>query len=73
MFDSKFVPAVASYNAPAWAVQRWLKDRARENILEFIEEIPYEETRSYVKLVTRNYVTYQRLIHKKSMLFPELF
>lgn len=70
IFDNQFVLAVASYNAPAWAVQRWAKDRSRENILEFIEEIPYEETRNYVKLVSRNFVVYQRLIHEKPVSWP---
>ncbi|MCX7978511.1 MAG: transglycosylase SLT domain-containing protein [Bdellovibrionaceae bacterium] len=44
----------ASYNAAESAVRGWLKTRKRNDILEFIEEIPYEETRTYVKLVFRN-------------------
>lgn len=60
-YDGNFILAIASYNANDRAIRGWLKSRFREDPVEFIEEIAYEETRSYVKLVLRNYIFYKRL------------
>ena len=55
--------AVASYNAGPQAVKAWIsKSRAKKNDLDFfVEEIPYDETRNYVKRVFSNYWTYLKL------------
>lgn len=66
-----WIPAIASYNANADAVRGWLNVRKRPDVTEFIEEIPYEETRSYVKLVMRNQIFYQRLLATGPTAFPE--
>jgi soluble lytic murein transglycosylase len=67
-----FVPAVASYNASERAVHGWLKTRDRNDSLQFIEDIPYEETKGYVKLVMRNFIFYSRLsTTEKTIPFPE--
>lgn len=74
LFDrwrGKWIPSVASYNAAEKAVRGWLRMRHREDPVEFIEEIPYEETRAYVKLVLRNQVFYQRLLADEPTSFPE--
>jgi soluble lytic murein transglycosylase len=60
-WNNRFIPAVASYNASEKAVLGWLKTRDRKDPLQFIEDIPYEETKGYVKLVMRNYVFYSRM------------
>ena len=70
-FDNQFIMAVASYNAPEDAVRNWVKDRFHDNPVEFIEDIPYKETRLYVKLVMRNLIFYQSLFSNKEILFPE--
>ena len=51
----------AAYNAGPSALNGWLKSRIGSDILEFIEEIPYEETRTYVKLIARNKLFYDRI------------
>lgn len=51
----------AAYNAGPGALSSWLKNRNRDDVLEFIEEIPYDETRTYVKLIARNKVFYERI------------
>lgn len=51
----------AAYNAGPEALAQWRKTRARDDLVEFIEEIPYEETRTYVKLITRNLLFYERV------------
>lgn len=71
-WNNRFIPAVASYNASERAVSTWLKTRHRPDVLEFIEDIPYEETRTYVKLVMRNFVFYSRLSTSQDAIpFPE--
>ncbi|WP_413288252.1 transglycosylase SLT domain-containing protein [Bdellovibrio sp. HCB337] len=60
-YDQQYILAVAAYNASGNAIRGWLKTRFREDSLEFIEEVPYDETRAYIKLVMRNFVFYKRL------------
>ncbi len=65
--------AAASYNAPESAVKKWIATAKKQNLqdsFEFIEDIPYEETRVYVKLVLRNFAFYQRLITTNQLNFP---
>ncbi len=70
-YDGRFILAVSAYNANDRAIQGWLRTRMRPDPLEFIEEIPYEETRTYVKLVLRNFVTYQRRLNSQAVAFPD--
>ena len=71
-YDSQFVLTVAEYNAGRTAVQHWLKNIKLTDPLSFIEEIPYEETRTYVRLLIRNFIFYKLLSDKKrQILFPE--
>lgn len=59
--DGQLTYVAAAYNAGPGALSNWLKTRNRNNLLEFIEEIPYEETRTYVKLIARNMLFYDRI------------
>ncbi|MGE5085899.1 MAG: tetratricopeptide repeat protein [Bacillota bacterium] len=71
-YNSQYILAVSGYNANDSAIRGWLKTRFRPDALEFIEEVPYEETRAYIKLTMRNYVFYSRLLHSdKAIKFPE--
>ena len=60
-FDGQYILAIASYNASQDAVRGWVKTRYKGDTLEFIEDVPYEETRGYIKLVLRNMIFYRRL------------
>lgn len=60
-FDGKFAQSVAAYNASEEAIRVWERERFNGNYFEFIEMIPYEETRNYIKLVFRNFITYKRI------------
>jgi len=51
---------LTSYNANPRATERWLESIDSSDMIVFIERIPYRETRSYVKLVMRNYFYYKR-------------
>lgn len=53
--------AIAAYNAGENAVARWEKQIPAEDEEEFIERIPYGETRLYVKLVLRNHRIYKKI------------
>ncbi|MCC7405974.1 MAG: transglycosylase SLT domain-containing protein [Bdellovibrionales bacterium] len=71
-FNGQFILTVASYNASEDAIFTWLRTRFRGDTLEFIEDIPYEETRGYVRLVMRNLVFYNLMISGKPTIpFPE--
>jgi soluble lytic murein transglycosylase len=60
-FDGSAALALAAYNAGMGAVSRWLDERGGLALDEFVEEIPYEETRGYVKRVLRSYAAYRML------------
>lgn len=52
--------AIAAYNAGEKAVWGWLKNYSYNSIDEFIEDIPYGETRNYVQRVLTSYFEYLR-------------
>jgi len=53
--------AVAAYNAGENALRRWLAKYYKEDMAEFIENIPYQETRRYVQKVLKSYWQYRSL------------
>jgi len=53
--------AVAAYNAGERPVRSWLQERGGLPLDEFVEEIPLQETRGYVKRVLRSYAAYRFL------------
>jgi soluble lytic murein transglycosylase len=59
--DGKLEQALASYNAGKGRVMEWLGRGAYEDPAEFIESIPFHETRGYVQSVIRNAGMYRRL------------
>ncbi len=50
--------ALAAYNAGRDKVREWIKGGNYRSPDEFIEDIPYDETRNYVKRVLLTYFTY---------------
>ncbi|MES2503680.1 MAG: transglycosylase SLT domain-containing protein [Myxococcota bacterium] len=53
------IKIIASYNAGAGPVQRWAKQYAPDVPMDyFVEQIPYEQTRNYVKKVTSAWASY---------------
>ena len=61
-FDGVFPLAIASYNGGPHNVSSWLRPWGeRIRIDDFVEQIPYTESRDYVKKVTAYYATYVTL------------
>jgi soluble lytic murein transglycosylase len=53
--------AAAAYDAGEDRVVLWKAERAYDEIPEFVESIPFSETREYVQIVLRNAGMYRRL------------
>jgi len=66
-FGGKLVPAVASYNADIRKVREWVNRNGKMKQDEFIENIPFQETRTYVKKVLAGYRAYSVLHRKKDL------
>ena len=60
-FSDNSMLAVASYNAGPGAIGRWVESRGLGDPDEFVNNIPYDETRDYVSKVFGNYWNYLRL------------
>jgi len=60
-YSNNWFKALAAYNAGEAVVDRWEKEIGTDDMEEFVERIPYVETRGYVKLVMRNHRVYKRL------------
>ena len=60
-FSGNVAYAIASYNAGPMAVGSWIALHRGRSQDEFVELIPYQETRQYVKRVLRSYREYMRL------------
>ncbi|HET6516076.1 MAG TPA: transglycosylase SLT domain-containing protein [Thermodesulfovibrionales bacterium] len=52
--------AIAAYNAGEEKVREWLKKGNYRSFDEFIEDIPFDETRNYVKKVLLTYSAYKQ-------------
>ncbi|HMF43244.1 MAG TPA: transglycosylase SLT domain-containing protein [Polyangia bacterium] len=64
-FDAAAPLAIAGYNAGEGAVDKWLGERGDLAMDEFMETIPYDETRNYTKRVLASYFTYSWLYEKQ--------
>ena len=53
--------ALAAYNAGDTPVRRWMSSNDYKDIPEFVESIPYSETRDYVQAILRNREMYRIL------------
>ena len=60
-YSNNSMLAIASYNAGPGNVAKWLQTIPKKDPDEFVEEIPFDETKNYVRQVFGNYWNYLRL------------
>jgi len=68
-FDGSYVLATAAYNAGPGRVRQWIDQygdprRADTDVVDWIESIPYDETRNYVQRVMENLQVYRSRLTK---------
>ncbi len=68
-YDGQMAAAIAAYNAGPIAMDRWLASHGGAPLDEFVERIPYKETRRYTRRVMETYFVYRKL---KGLPLPEL-
>jgi soluble lytic murein transglycosylase len=64
--------ALAAYNAGHGRVDRWLQEFGDSDLTEFVERIPFSETRGYVKQVLSSKAHYELRTAQNSGPFPGL-
>jgi soluble lytic murein transglycosylase len=57
-YKGRLALAVAAYNAGPSRVDRWVRRHGDRPLDEWVEEIPFDETRDYVKRVLTGYLSY---------------
>jgi soluble lytic murein transglycosylase len=60
-FGGQIEYALAAYNAGDTPVRQWLASNDYKDVPEFVESIPYTETREYVQAILRNREMYRAL------------
>ena len=55
------ISSIAAYNGGIGSIQRWKTSLHYNDTDEFVEQIPYPETKNYVKKVFRSYWNYIRI------------
>jgi soluble lytic murein transglycosylase len=60
-FGEQVEYALAAYNAGDTPVRQWLSTNDYKDVPEFVESIPYSETRDYVEAILRNRELYRAL------------
>jgi soluble lytic murein transglycosylase len=59
--------AIAAYNGGSGAVRRWLGERGSDDFDVFVERIPFDETRAYIKRVLSSEAAYAFLYAPKAL------
>lgn len=60
-FGNVYPLSIAAYNAGKKRVRRWLSESGKMELDRFVERIPFNETRNYVRRVTTHYARYSFL------------
>lgn len=65
-YENNSLLAVASYNAGPGNVSKWLRSLPKDDPDEFVEAIPFPETKNYVRQVLGNYWNYLRIYNPQT-------
>jgi soluble lytic murein transglycosylase len=73
-YGGSYVLAVAAYNAGPARVNQWLRDlgdpRAKDtDVVDWVESIPFSETRNYVQRVLENLQVYRLRLGDRTLAF----
>lgn len=60
-FSNDFILIISGYNAGPGTTSKWLKEYDRSDLDNFVENVPYSETREHIKKVMKSYQMYKRL------------
>lgn len=76
-FDGSYIMAIAGYNAGPHRVRRWIKefgDPRKPDVdpIDWVEQIPFTETRNYVQRVMENVQVYRALLAESQQLAQTL-
>lgn len=77
-FDGSYVLTFIAYNAGASRSVRWMKENGDprgkdiEFIVDWVEQIPFTETRNYVQRVMENYQVYKARLGQKTDIVADL-
>lgn len=71
MWDGHYVLALASYNAGEGRVQRWIRDfgdprSGQVDVVDWIELIPFTETRNYVQRILEGVQIYRHILNPQA-------
>ena len=66
-FQSELIYTAGSYNAGPHNMKKWIKRWNGIPLDNFVEEIPFNETRNYVKRVYRSYKIYKQIYNSQKI------
>jgi len=73
-FDGSYLLAIASYNAGPTNVNKWIKKYGDprkftkvEEVINWIEHVPFKETRNYIQRVLENSQVYRRILDDSTL------
>lgn len=61
-FSNDSILVISGYNAGPGTTSKWLKQYDRSDLDNFVENVPYSETREHIKKVMKSYQMYKRLV-----------
>jgi soluble lytic murein transglycosylase len=66
-YGGNVVLALGAYNAGPSAVDRWVRDFGTLDMDAFVERVPYDETRRYMRRAAESYMVYRKLYDHGAM------